>query len=1286
MSCKIEMSSESLQTSAMRVLGSISKYQSSTKTYDTIKQKKFIDTAFKENIDMFKKHGLYFGDKHAMNMTTGLYEKLLTPEKLINGLKKVGIIGKNKFNGDYWLRKTNDQFTSNMSYAKHQALSEKLLRDNIEAMEYLNGGFRDITGMDVVLMTKTANGVIVRFNEEALPAYNASVYSDYVNELNTYLAEPLSRDYFIEEDPIKALLDTDLKKAKKQRIHLEHIGATAEEKAKNNDRLQKLAKRIATMKQSKDVADYEAEASRNLTEIEKLLDSANISIDEILKAERKLDTWRSIGDFSSLQDHILFKFQPHLFKSKIIQEKFREIKSDAEALNERLQKVKESMLISVVNKTQNAKIDRKELLTLSERIRTWGKNVLGLNTIGNAIIDSIYKRVNKINDLAFLRVKKRSKDLAEIHSKMKKSKFDERKYLQKDEGGILTGNLIDRYSSKFLNMSYRREKDLRFRKSHMIDVDVNLIAGGDKDKIDAYTKNILIPHLGEIGAKEIVKQAAIKWNEFLDLSASYIQAEFNAKEVKELSKEQLKDYNEWMKEFSPFHRSLAIKKAKYNTDMDEVPGRDTYVVSFPRKTFKNGKKTGYYDSNFSEVESNSAAYDFYLEAKKIITRSSEIFGEGSFTANSLASIQSTLFSDLLRSGTSSLTKGKLRNRLVNSLSSNLGKENKVDSVTGEPIYGVNKGVTALDNEIKKKYYELEQIERLKFIQSIRNNPNSVFPANYNPTEVEVEAKADAMIDKKAVLRQASDETFNAIGGTIDLFENLNMIDLAAESYGMKMDLEPELNLLKSYVKNIKGPNSDVRDASHNSIGESTLRNMMEMLENHLRVKYYGYTSPDESLHISKVYKKDEKKSIVTLDAIINDESLPLSLRETASDTKERLGNTTTFNVIMDKVLDIFRINSLGWNLSAGLVNLTYGMISNFVHSTGNTEFSMSGYLKAVKDYSTNFKKANNIIKNYNIIGDIAYEFEQTNKFEEKQNWFSKTIKTIKPYTLQTSAEHVNQGTVVVAMLQEQMVTDSKGNEISFWDAMDEEGSLSDEYSYNGFKGDEAAIEFNAVVRTTIEQIHGDYNNPLISKAKLGGKVLFMFKTWIGTFIENRFGEVKYSHTLKRQRGGYYRTSFNLALNFKDAHKRYKEGKLTDIEISNLRKLTADLSIMVLMAAAGAALKALACDEDDCSEAHWTAKLALNIGNRVGQDMSQAITISGIINLIKNPVAASRMLSDLGKAFTLTTYMISGEEDKLIYQSGFNKGRNKFGVLVESYVPLWTQIKRTMRSANEVSDY
>jgi len=262
--------------------------------------------------------------------------------------------------------------------------------------------------------------------------------------------------------------------------------------------------------------------------------------------------------------------------------------------------------------------------------------------------------------------------------------------------------------------------------------------------------------------------------------------------------------------------------------------------------------------------------------------------------------------------------------------------------------------------------------------------------------------------------------------------------------------------------------------------------------------------------------------------------------------------------------------------------------------------------------------------------------------------------------------------------------------VSIWDALDEEGNLSDKYESEGKKGDDVILDFVLKIKEVNEEIHGDYNNPHLAKTTWHGKALTMFKTWIGMFVDSRFGTKRKSYVLGYEKEGFYSNVFKQLkdVNFKfwELHKKFKNGELTELDIVSIRRLTAEIGMSVSLMLIVAALKNLACDEDDCSEAHWTANLAINILNRTGQDMSSTLSPSGVYGLIKNPMAASRLLEDMSRGFELANTLLTGEEDEIIYKSGYYKDRNKLGVFLQKQIPLYTQVERTIRQASELIEY
>lgn len=96
------------------------------------------------------------------------------------------------------------------------------------------------------------------------------------------------------------------------------------------------------------------------------------------------------------------------------------------------------------------------------------------------------------------------------------------------------------------------------------------------------------------------------------------------------------------------------------------------------------------------------------------------------------------------------------------------------------------------------------------------------------------------------------------------------------------------------------------------------------------------------------------------------------------------------------------------------------------------------------------------------------------------------------------------------------------------------------------------------------------------------------------------------------------------------------------------------------------------------------------GDRLASEGQQYTPVGAIQEgkkLYSNPVAAFANIKDAMVAFeTVTQYMLTGDEDKLIYTSGINRGKNKLTYMLQKQIPIYNQYIKHERLGKNNSYY
>lgn len=289
----------------------------------------------------------------------------------------------------------------------------------------------------------------------------------------------------------------------------------------------------------------------------------------------------------------------------------------------------------------------------------------------------------------------------------------------------------------------------------------------------------------------------------------------------------------------------------------------------------------------------------------------------------------------------------------------------------------------------------------------------------------------------------------------------------------------------------------------------------------------------------KIFSTEEKKKIKEIDELLSkgvDEEEAGKL----ADIKEKLGKTRTASAAILNLLDAVRTLRLGWSLSSSVSNFAEGYISNMIIASGgeffNPEEIYFGYSVGRKSWIKNItfgkrvhrhaRKARIFMDRYNVLLDSKNELQ---KATVKTN-LSK-LEALNPYEINARVEYLNQMPILVAMLRSQTVKDDKGNELSIWDATDNDGNLKEGFrlddnvnSWEKLTGSDY-LAFKNKLNEAIVRAHGNYDElrGMMIKSNIAGKALAMFKTWLPMQIFWRFGQEQVNLKTGKKFKGRYRS-------------------------------------------------------------------------------------------------------------------------------------------------------------------
>ena len=1134
------------------------------------------------------------------------------------------------------------------------------IQENKEDTDYisrLNSHLVNVTGKKGIIVKKTG----IAINEQVLKEFNAASYANYVNSMYKYLnhKEAVTEDFVSSPVVYKLKQErTDLIKSKQK---LEVTGGKKSTINELDSKINKLADKIDKIENSSALEDIWTDAEDDFDAIDNLLAKDSMSRAEFNDANRKLNMWVKAGNFTKDFDR-----EPHLFldaeelENQAYRDKFLDIRKEAEARVFKLMDRGERLLENIVNEELRPKnrVSIQKILKLPHKINGFNKYVLSLNRVGQALTQFIHKIVNDANARAFTDAKTKSRILADLYKKVKDSGFNLDLFYQRDSKGTRTGRLAHKFSNMFFrNIRKIKESTTSYRKE-MLFLDPVLLTEADEQARTPFLQE-LEDHLGAKEAKKYIKKAIDKYTEYKDIRKEYIKEEFGVEED-QLDSEQQAVLKDWEIDNSPVNYMNAIKTTKEKSTR-KLRGKDFFLVTVPKKFYPNGKKTNWYDSNFNTIESNDTAYEFYNLAEEITNNTQNIQGNAAFTSTSIAFIKRDLISKFSETGIAEFLTKEVYDSMVKSVTTTDATAFSTNPLTGEKEKTIKSNLSGMDKLINNKYTELLE---------------------------EAGGRAKTTDEQRAeLMNKASDEIFSA--NKDNLFMALNLMNLSSLSMQHKHNIEDTVNLAMTYLPNSTVEvGNDYIDAAGNPVANRYIDNMKEMVQHFLDMAYYEEGKVDTSKIVGKLKTREERQKAKELRTQIEDpKTLSKDIPGLEQELKE-LGSNVTLNTLSRKVMDFIRVKSLGWNIPAALANLVYGKITNLYKAVDRRLFTAKELGRAEGLIFKESKKFNRILENYNILGDIMYSFEETNKFQEKRNWFFKAIQSTKPYQLQTFTERQNQGTVMIAMMLNKKVTNEQGETTSLWEAINDEGTLNDEWSMNGRKGEDAIIDMIGQIKSQIEEIHGDYSNPLLLKKSTAGQAIGMFRLWFFEAFHSRFATEREDYIRGITTKGRYVTMKDMfqeyKFNFRQMYKAYKNNQLSEVDMANMRVNLMEIGFMIVASVGGYLLKAGLCgDDDSCKKANAKTLFLLNMQKRLTNDITFYISPSQMKNFINNPMAATNLLGDAAELIQLVNTSVTGEDEDMYYQRGFYEGYHKGFVWGTKQVPGVNQAVRFGKYSGEL---
>lgn len=1069
--------------------------------------------------------------------------------------------------------------------------------------------------------------------------------------------------------------------------------------------------------------DVEIYAQDQLSSVEDIFKKDTISKEEADYARKVVGLWLKAGDFSA--EESLFWSEDELEdvdKNEILRKvkaKFNEFRNRAEDIQRKFIIPMELQLVSEAG-LDEFDVDISGVLNQPFKDVSWGtKEMLDISEVNHPLAQLMSSYLKKATFGAHQESIVINDEVDRLINKIDKLDWDLFQQEFSNTDSRKTGNLTFRFSQEYFDTvkelfakarnapagkakSAAYKEAVEFTRKNSLVFDVRKLFADkelwgiiySEDEVNAHVKE-LKDALGEIGYQQYYERAQEKVEKYKIAREAqreyYEEAVFkNNPTLSEAAMQQWEANNSPAAEAELVEKGYPIVKVNENYVMPS--GR--FTIKVPRRTI-GGKDTGFYDKKFQRIEVDEnlrALYDHIFSTLNDLKQYLPHQQVDWMQVNSLPTMYDSVIEEYTKNGMHSML-NPLKDSLTEAVRMSDLETTDLrirNPLTGEPDKHLQTQMLINYNTQIKREVDLRILE---YKQSHNNTNPSI--------EQIVEFKKDAANELSKLK-------------TFDLGKLTKAYALMALTYKHKSSvqdvMEASNNILKrQFEQQENNAGKELIDRFGNTIKVAGLPHFKEMMATFMDT-YYGYSMDKPFGQGNKIYTSREKVMKERLEAAIlkNNENLERgvikpeeheAINDLLQDQLDVLGGIRTWSKYGDLVLQYVQLKGMGWNVFAGITNMTYGFVANITEASDGRNYNMQEFWKAqakvmhtiggVNRFSTEAKKIKALIKNLDTLKVSRYELYASTT-PGTMGKMSKRLQILNPYNPQKSTEYINQATVLVAMMLHQKVT-VDGKEVSLYDAYDNEGKLVDNVVFPD-KLDETKVKIR--IDKVIKMNHGNYDPdaPLNAKRHLLGRALSQFRTWAFQGFAERFMSEMPDYQLGIKRKGRYRSfgSYYKAMSEDGNHgwinstffltkqlmRKATFGKyntqfdeiqgLSEVDAANMRKNMTEIMTYVMLTIFALMLKTM-FDDSEKSKAKYVAFFWINQLTRLNTDMSFYVSPVQFEKLTRNAMPAFTAVIDTEKALRASWNFIF-DNDKDILQSGRNKGESKAAVAISKIIP------------------
>lgn len=414
------------------------------------------------------------------------------------------------------------------------------------------------------------------------------------------------------------------------------------------------------------------------------------------------------------------------------------------------------------------------------------------------------------------------------------------------------------------------------------------------------------------------------------------------------------------------------------------------------------------------------------------------------------------------------------------------------------------------------------------------------------------------------------------------------------------------------------------------------------------------TVSTEDSNLAKMVKKTIEMQLL---GKTKEDQWKIPLQDTVDENGNPVHRYIPGSTIADFALKYNSLLRIGFNPFNAITNVVIGEISTAMEAIGGRYFNTKDLTNATTTFFSEINNKESKTKRFLEIFNPLQELEDYD-YAKNVSLKSRIDEKVKSfmYSPQKTGELFLQTRTMIAMLKHKTF-DVKGEQVSFWDLLEDNGELKKEYSSLMTKEelDNLITSFSAKIQSVNSKMHGRYSqrDAAIINQNVLFRMMFQFKKWIPSAIEVRLGAKQFDDVTGDIQYGRWRNMGKLLLNYKDTYSRLSSGKMEEYEIYNFKKATTEI---VILLATMALYIGFGWDDDEKKKKSAWYKFTMDQLDKVSGDLLFLSNPKNVTKMSKTPFAVTKLADqvlDLGSS--IPTLFGLGKSE---YERGPNKGRNK----------------------------